>query len=54
MQNFEKKYTIYNVREEKVDTSTIIPVHAATTMIKKLSMRKIPSIATLSVNYSNK
>ena len=54
MHNFEKKYTIYNVHEEKVDPTTIIPVHAATTMRKRLSMCKMPSIATLSINYSNK
>ena len=53
MLNFEKKYTIDNVHEEKVDTNTVIPVHTSAAMKKRLSMCKMPSIATLSIDYSN-
>ena len=68
MHNFEKKYTIHNVHEEKVDTNTVIPVRARNVITsrkdanvktydvttKRLSMAKMPSIATLSMDYSNK
>jgi hypothetical protein len=61
MQNFDKKYTIYNVHEEKVDTNIVIPIHRTTTTTSarrienlRLSMCKMPSIATLSMDYSKK